>query len=256
MNVNNKINILVVTHKVVKFPIEEIYFPICVGPYKNNFGANVLRDDQGENIANKNNQYSELTALYWAWKNLSSNYIGIVHYRRYMTKRNCRSLNNILSKEEALYELKHYDILAVKPRIYFETVKNHFINCHKTMKDVSARQIKILSDVIEKYTPEYKTSFDTVMNGHSAHMFNMFVMSYSDLNDYCSWIFPILFETEKIIKSEGILFDRLMGSLSEFLLDTWILKNNKTVENLKLYHTEMDLFQHIKRFIYRRFLEK
>ena len=59
--------------------------PICVGPNKDSFPKNIQRDDTGDNIANRNNQYSELTALYWAWKNLNADYIGIVHYRRYMS---------------------------------------------------------------------------------------------------------------------------------------------------------------------------
>lgn len=230
--------------------------PICVGPNKDSFPKNIQRDDTGDNIANRNNQYSELTALYWAWKNLNADYIGIVHYRRYMSKKKCKSLNDILSVEEAMKELEKKDIIVVRPRVYLESVKQHFVNCHRTMKDVSARQLEILEETIQEETPEYITSFKKVMNGHSAHMFNMFIMSKENLDEYCSWMFPILFETESKIESENILFNRLMGSLSEFLLDTWIIKNNKSYKNMRLYQTEMDLFDRVKRFIYRRFLEK
>ena len=230
--------------------------PICVGPNKYSFPKNIQRDDTGDNIANRNNQYSELTALYWAWKNLNADYIGIVHYRRYMSKKKCKSLNDILSVEEAMKELEKKDIIVVRPRVYLESVKQHFVNCHRTMKDVSARQLEILEETIQEETPEYITSFKKVMNGHSAHMFNMFIMSKENLDEYCSWMFPILFETESKIESENILFNRLMGSLSEFLLDTWIIKNNKSYKNMRLYQTEMDLFDRVKRFIYRRFLEK
>lgn len=230
--------------------------PICVGPNKDSFPKNIQRDDTGDNIANRNNQYSELTALYWAWKNLNADYIGIVHYRRYMSKKKCKSLNDILSVEEAMKVLEKKDIIVVRPRVYLESVKQHFVNCHRTMKDVSARQLEILEETIQEETPEYITSFKKVMNGHSAHMFNMFIMSKENLDEYCSWMFPILFETESKIESENILFNRLMGSLSEFLLDTWIIKNNKSYKNMRLYQTEMDLFDRVKRFIYRRFLEK
>lgn len=173
-----------------------------------------------------------------------------------MSKKKCKSLNDILSVEEAMKELEKKDIIVVRPRVYLESVKQHFVNCHRTMKDVSARQLEILEETIQEETPEYITSFKKVMNGHSAHMFNMFIMSKENLDEYCSWMFPILFETESKIESENILFNRLMGSLSEFLLDTWIIKNNKSYKNMRLYQTEMDLFDRVKRFIYRRFLEK
>lgn len=248
--------VIVVTHKITDLPFGGGYMPICVGPNKDSFPKNIQRDDTGDNIANRNNQYSELTALYWAWKNLNADYIGIVHYRRYMSKKKCKSLNDILSVEEAMKELEKKDIIVVRPRVYLESVKQHFVNCHRTMKDVSARQLEILEETIQEETPEYITSFKKVMNGHSAHMFNMFIMSKENLDEYCSWMFPILFETESKIESENILFNRLMGSLSEFLLDTWIIKNNKSYKNMRLYQTEMDLFDRVKRFIYRRFLEK
>ena len=39
----------------------------------------------GENIYPKNPDYCELTAQYWAWKNIDCDYYGFFHYRRYLT---------------------------------------------------------------------------------------------------------------------------------------------------------------------------
>lgn len=52
-----------------------------------------ILDCEGENISQKNGNYSELTALYWMWKNRLEksvedkvvNYYGLAHYRRMLS---------------------------------------------------------------------------------------------------------------------------------------------------------------------------
>lgn len=47
----------------------------------------MIGDDTGENISDKNDSYNEMTAIYWAWKNYGAlgdpDYIGLMHYRRH-----------------------------------------------------------------------------------------------------------------------------------------------------------------------------
>ncbi len=46
----------------------------------------MIGDNTGDNISKLNTHYCELTAMYWAWKNMdklnSPYYIGFMHYRR------------------------------------------------------------------------------------------------------------------------------------------------------------------------------
>lgn len=252
----DEIKIVVVTHKKYQMPEDDMYVPVCVGAGKDRLKKYYLSDDTGENISDRNAQYSELTALYWAWKNLKGNYLGIVHYRRHVALKKCHSLNNILSKKQALDLLEQHDVLVVKHRWYLETVKRHYINCHRKQHEISSKQIEILGQVINDLHPGYNEKFWDVMNGHSAHMFNMFVMERSDLDQYCAWLFEILFEAEERINQKNVGTDRLMGSLSEFLLDVWLEKNKKDIYELELYQTEMDFWKRVRRFLYRRFFEK
>ena len=44
---------------------------------------NVLVDCEGDNISDRNQQYCELTGIYWLWKHANDDYIGLAHYRRH-----------------------------------------------------------------------------------------------------------------------------------------------------------------------------
>lgn len=79
--------ILICTHKPYNIIQNDIMKSILVGAYKHKDNFTSLRDDIGDNISNKNDTYCELTALYWAWKNLdvAYDYVGFFHYRRYLS---------------------------------------------------------------------------------------------------------------------------------------------------------------------------
>ena len=63
-----------------------MYLPVQMG-HAIHPGIGYIGDDTGENISERNGNFCELTGLYWAAKNLDSDYIGIVHYRRYFASR-------------------------------------------------------------------------------------------------------------------------------------------------------------------------
>lgn len=251
---NKDIKVIVITYKDCDMPSDSMYFPICVGAGRDTLAYKFTPDNTGDNISDKNSQYSEFTALYWAWKNLDCDYLGLAQYRRHMTLRRFgKSLDNVLTTEEALNILKTNDAVAVC-RKYPETVKNHYINCHHNLKEMMSRHIELLREIIGEMAPDYIDEFDTVMNGHKAYMFNMFIMKKADADEYCEWIFPILFEIERKIKDTELEYPRLVGTLGEFLLSMWFLKNKKKVKTVRLYQPELK--SQILRFFYRRFFEK
>ncbi len=80
------IKILVATHKEFYRPENPLIFQVQVGSaLADHHIEGILHDDEGENISKKNRSYCELTAQYWAWKNLQADYYGFFHYRRYMS---------------------------------------------------------------------------------------------------------------------------------------------------------------------------
>ena len=76
------VKIIIATHKKYRMPDDEMYVPVQVGAEgKDDLGY--TRDNTGDNISSLNPQFCELTGLYWAWKNLDADYVGLAHYRRH-----------------------------------------------------------------------------------------------------------------------------------------------------------------------------
>lgn len=89
------IKIIIATHKKYWLPKDSIYLPLQVGAEgKKDLGY--VKDNIGDNISAKNANFCELTGLYWAWKNLDADYVGLVHYRRYFTR---KEVHNIEKKK-------------------------------------------------------------------------------------------------------------------------------------------------------------
>ena len=78
------IKILVACHKPSELPQNELFLPIQVGAALATRTLPIAQDNTGDNISDKNPTYCELTAQYWAWKNLQADYYGLCHYRRFL----------------------------------------------------------------------------------------------------------------------------------------------------------------------------
>lgn len=250
------IKILIATHKEYDMPKSNIYLPIQVGSQgKDSLGY--TRDNTNDNISQKNPNYCELTGLYWGYKNLESDYLGLVHYRRYFKSLKSSSKNkfeNIISKDEIVDILKEYDIiLPKKQKYYIESLYSHYSHTH-TEDDLKATR-----DVIEKIYPEYIKSFDKVIKRKSAHMFNMFIMKKKLADEYCDWLFSILFELEKNIDIENYdkFHARLFGRISELLLDVWLDYNELPYYEVPvLFLGKIQWVRKITAFLQAKFLGK
>ncbi|PLR67924.1 DUF4422 domain-containing protein [Bacillus sp. UMB0893] len=236
------IKILVATHKKYQMPKSDMYLPLHVGR-EGKADLGYQGDNTGDNISLKNPSYCELTGIYWAWKNLTVNNIGLCHYRRYFTiqKKTFNAFNRTEMIERALKEsdinkvLETSDIILPKKRNYYiESVWSHYQNAHN-IKDLEETK-----KIIEEISPEYLKSFENIMSGSTLYLFNMFVMKKEVFDNYCEWLFDILFELEKRIDISN--YDnyqkRVFGFISERLFNVWLDYNEFSVKNLDLLPLE------------------
>lgn len=231
------IKVLVACHKKVEVPQDELYLPIQVGAY-NRESIGFQRDDEGNNISSLNPYYSELTGLYWAWKNLSFEYLGLCHYRRYFAiQRGLKNtLDNVLKEEELEPLLGKYRLIVPRKRKYYvETLYSHYSHTMEERHLIETRRI------IEELCPEYLETYDTTLKQIYGYMFNMFIMSKEDVNAYCAWVFPIL---EKLIERvgtyENAFANRYAGRISERLFNVWLNQQrlNKTINDSDIYEMQ------------------
>lgn len=253
------IKIIVATHKKYQMPKDDVYLPLHVGcEGKKKFGFK--GDNTGCNISTKNPNFCELTGLYWAWKNLDADYIGLVHYRRYFTtktvipKKENEKFKIVLSKKEVEEKLEKYDIILPKKRNYFiETVYSHYGHTMHVEPLIETGKI-----IQEKY-PEYYPEFENLKKRTKLHAFNMFIMKKEYLDKYCEWLFDILFELEKRIDitKYDAFHARLFGRISERLLDIWIKTNNLNYDEIKVINMQnINWTKKITSFLIAKFMKK
>ena len=127
------VNVIVATHKKYLMPSDNVYLPVHVGGGLCDTDFGYQKDSTGDNISQKNPYFCELTGLYWAWKNLDSDYIGLVHYRRYFTlhkhtpKDSTKKFALVLSGSEINDLLKNTEVILPKKRKYYiENLYNHY----------------------------------------------------------------------------------------------------------------------------------
>lgn len=252
------IKILVATHKKTWMPESDIYLPIQVGKTFTDELFGYQTDDMGDNISEKNREYCELTALYWAWKNLGADYIGLVHYGRMFSgkkkafekdPRKCvlqrGELEKLLGKTDV--------ILPKKRRYYIESLYSHYSHTHGEEQLITAKKI------ISELCPEYEESFDIVMKRKWGYMFNMFIMKKQLFEQYCEWLFPVLEKLEKSIDSTGMTpFEkRYPGRISECLFNVWLEKNKvKYIEQKWIYLRKVNYFKKICSFLSAKLFHK
>ncbi|MBQ8357379.1 MAG: DUF4422 domain-containing protein [Clostridia bacterium] len=215
------IQIYVAAHK--KFTPSErlasIYRPLQVGS-EGKEPLGFLRDNTGDHISEKNPSYCELTGLYWAWKNVQADVVGLCHYRRYFSSRPLdRKLRRVLTPEQIEKILSEYDIILPR-RVHLgrKSVGEHYIANH------FEKDLQTTRRALEELYPDYLASFDEVMAMHRTHQCNMFIMPKEKADAYCEWLFSVLafVEAQTDISGYDPVQKRIFGYLGERLLHVWV----------------------------------
>lgn len=214
------IKILIAAHKAYRMPTDPMYLPVHVGKEGKELELGYQPDNTGEHISGKNSTFCELTGLYWAWKNLEADYIGLAHYRRHFSLKNKGDKwDSILTSAEAEKLLGDTDVVLPKKRNYFiESVYDQYVHAHP------AEGLDLALELASATGEGYRKACDAMKQKKTTHIYNMFLMKKEIFDGYCAWLFPILFEVEQRIDISGYsAYDkRVFGFISERLLDVYM----------------------------------
>ena len=215
------------------------------------FMSQTIGDNSGENISKLNRSLNEMTGVYWVWKNYdlvgNPDFVGFAHYRRQFifddtlplpNKRwlpnadvycfpDHKSAEKYISSQELSHLLEKYDCLATKKynpnnlndgRIY-RSAKDRFY----AIADFKSSLYDEMEQLVLKNHPDYQPEVFELRHNPEHYLFNMFVLKKEIFFDYCQFVFPILFELDRLNDAaSSVSTQRAPGFLAEFLTSMFI----------------------------------
>ena len=258
MTLNKTIKIFISCHKPSRVIEDEVFTPIETGAvyHEKSLSQGILRDNTGDNISSKNPMYCELTAQYWAWKNVDADYYGFCHYRRYFNLTQNEfpedSYGDILepylldgtagkygiSWKNVQPLLSEYDLLVSKRQDLRKLPGNYKTpqEQYAWAKYLHAEDYQLMLDIIDQHFPEYTNAARTYSEGHYSSFCNMFIMKKDMFVRYCSWLFAVLdiFCRERDMSGYSREALRTPGHLAERLLNIFIIHLQEENRNIRI----------------------
>lgn len=198
----------------------------------------------GDNIADLNSYYCELTAQYWAWKNYTWNYeyFGLSHYRRFFFKYHKNSKtwkDDILTEEDISKILKKHKVILSITSVKYPGIGRLYHNRDNSRE----KHWLIMERIIKRDFLEYYDSFEKVLYGRFIVWGNMFVTTKEISDNYSKFLFDVLSRFDQEIKKEyETLVLREDGYLAEDLLMVYMYHHFKKNEiyRLEIRNVEQD----------------
>lgn len=247
---DQSIKIMVCCHKPYHYPKDPLYLPIQVGKALKDLDLGFQTDDlcMGEacdNISKLNGIYCEMTAMYWAWKNIRRvypdiQYVGLCHYRRYFNTENhavtywlkkavkmggklisvisgkglgllyTEPCSKIASLEDERFARTTARLREIIPRYDIVSTKPIRIvnmNVEGFFNVIGRQYIELLQEIVRKDYPDYYSALETVLSGSKLHAANMIILRTEYLDEYCGFVFGVLEKHLDAVKETKLCLD-------------------------------------------------
>jgi len=219
-----------------------LIIPVRCGAVFDHRPSVLLGDDTGENISNRQGSFSELTVLYWAWKNVDADYYGLCHYRRYLSFADRTYptddhgmvarvlLNSRETRRFSLTDAKKMTaavtaVSGVLPtgiavsKMALSGGGNTVRNLWKAHEGLFFREnaVDTLLRQLDALSPDYHAAAEACMSGVTHRGYNCFILNRELFFRLCNFMFPILFELEKQGWGKDREYPRTLAYMGEIL---------------------------------------
>lgn len=175
------------------------------------------KDNTGENISSRNAAWSELTAIYWGWKNVRHvEYMGLCHYRRY--------LDVDISEQTIERLIQGHDILLCD---YYKATQYDIVS-RGLITALSQEDYWLYIDTMLAIHPDTKDALLKYMYDTNTFVpYTIFVARKALYDEFCEFMFPVLFELEKrILPHSHSRQRRVIGYFGEWTLGLFVIYKN------------------------------
>lgn len=206
-----------------EYELPSYLIPIQVGAAMTTNVIAELVDSTGENISDKNGDYSELTGLYWMWKNRinqqDEKYYGLAHYRRFL---------ELTEDDQSRLVANDIDVVLPYPMPYEPNIEAHHL------RYLTDQEWNGVLQALKELEPEYAEAFPNILSQEYLYNYNIVLAKGKILDEYCRWLFPLLFRIEEINNPDGSKEpNRYIGYVGETLETLYFMYNK---DKLKIAH--------------------
>lgn len=175
----------------------------------------------GDNIDFLNPWYCELTGLYYLWKHVDDDIVGLEHYRRYFVN----DKGNLLSENEIREILKDNDVIC-KKWIFKEHGEVNGLSFLRKSHRFSYYN-KFLSFLPKNESNFIRHELNTLPYFAQC---NMSICKKEIIDKYMTWFIEhaIKFNSEELLNSP-----RIIGYISEFIFGAWLKMNGYKIKFVK-----------------------
>lgn len=189
-------------------------------------------DNDGENISTLNRYYSELTVLYWIWKNDKSTIVGLEHYRRFFIQKNFNLFKfKTLNSRKIKKYLNDYDFIVPKPIKMSKSLYDSYDNSH------FISDLDMALNYLSKDSAEHDSIIHFFKNTYLFYPANMFISSRLRFEKYVSWLFDT-FENSGLsnldLDHRDNYQSRMYGFLSERLFTYYLLNKDLNIKEISI----------------------